>query len=132
MIVVLDCNIWISLIINGQVDFIANLSDNGILIASCPALRDEILNVLKRPKIARFIPNVDVDKVMEFHDLVTTNYKTGKIVRVTNDIKDDYLFALSLKCKADYLVTGDKLLLDVIKYKHIHVISLFRFKELLK
>ena len=132
MIVVLDCNIWISLTINDQLDFIATLSDNGTLIASCTTLRDEILNVLNRPKLTRFISHAYTDKVIGFHDLVTTMYKTGKIVSVTSDLKDDYLFALCKKCKAEYLVTGDKLLLDVAKYKTTEIISLTNFKLLIK
>jgi putative PIN family toxin of toxin-antitoxin system len=132
MIVVLDCNIWISLTINGQIDLIADLSDNGVLIASCTNLKHEIFTVLKRPKFARFISNAGVDKVIDFHDLITTSYRLAKIVRVTDDPKDDYLFALCAKCKADYLVTGDKLLLDVIKYKYTNVVSLAQFRDLMK
>jgi predicted nucleic acid-binding protein len=44
---------------------------------------------------------------------------------------DDHLFALALKSKADYLITGDKLLLDVITYKSTSVISLSGFRALL-
>jgi len=39
MVVALDCNIWISLTLTRQIDFIADLSDNGIIIASCEMLR---------------------------------------------------------------------------------------------
>jgi putative PIN family toxin of toxin-antitoxin system len=55
MIVVLDCNIWISLTINSQIDFIAELSDNRNLIAIYPELRHEIETVLKHSKLAKFI-----------------------------------------------------------------------------
>ena len=48
MIVVIDCNIWITLSINGQINFIADLSDNGITVATCATLRNEITNVLNR------------------------------------------------------------------------------------
>jgi len=132
MVVVLDCNIWISLTINSEIDLIADFSDGGILIASCTTLKNEIIAVLNRPKLARFISGSAIDKVIELHDLVTASYKLDKIVRVTDDHKDDYLFALSVKCQADYLVTGDKLLLDVVKYKDTDIISLAQFKGLIK
>jgi putative PIN family toxin of toxin-antitoxin system len=132
MTVILDCNIWITLTINSQIDFIADLSDNAIIIASCGALRHEIISVLNRPKLAKFISPTDIDKITELHDLVVTNYRPGKIKPVTNDPKDDYLFALAANCNADFLVTGDKLLLEVDRYKKTSIITLARFKQLLK
>jgi putative PIN family toxin of toxin-antitoxin system len=70
--------------------------------------------------------------VIEFHDLVTTIYNPGKILTITKDPKDDYLFALAAKSKADYLITGDKLLIEVERYKTTKVITLAQFKTLAK
>jgi len=130
MVVVIDCNIWITLSINGQIDFIADLSDNGITIASCPELKNEITNVLNRPKLSKFISTLLVKKVVELFDLVTTSHTPGKIPLVVRDLKDNYLFALSDKSKADYLVTGDKLLLEVKEYKKTKIITLGDFREI--
>jgi putative PIN family toxin of toxin-antitoxin system len=132
MVVVLDCNIWISLTLNKQIDFIADLSDEGIVLASCAELRNEITTVLNRPKFIKFISASDIEKVVKLHDLVTTNYNPGKVTKVTADHKDDYLFALAGKAKADYLVTGDKLLLDIIKYKRTQIITLARIRQVIK
>jgi putative PIN family toxin of toxin-antitoxin system len=132
MVVVLDCNIWITLTINSQIDFIADLSDNATIIVSCTTLRNEIISVLNRPKLSKFISPADIQKVIELHDLVTTIYAPGKILPVTKDPKDDYLFALVAKSKADYLVTGDKILIDIERYKKTNVITLARFKEIAK
>ena len=132
MTVVLDCNIWVSLTINSQIDFIADLSDNGIIIASCTTLRKEITDVLSRPKLSKFITESDINKVVELHDLVTTSYQTGKILHVVDDLNDNYLFALSAKSKADFLVTGDKLLLQIKKYKKAETITLADFKEIVR
>jgi len=79
MVVVIDCNIWITLSINGQIDFIADLSDNGIIIASCSTLRNEITNVLNRPKLSKYFSSFQISKVVELHDLVTANYPLSKI-----------------------------------------------------
>jgi len=130
MIVVVDCNIWITLAINRQIDFIADLSDNGITIAGCPELRTEIISVLSRPKLSKFISTLQTNKVVELYDLVTTSYKLGKIPHIVLDLKDNYLFALADKSKADYLVTGDKLLLEVKEYKKTKTITLADFREI--
>ena len=78
-----------------------------------------------------FISAETSQKVIELHDLVTSNYKVGKIVPVVTDLKDNYLFALSAKSKAEYLVTDDKLLLAVGKYKKTTIIDLSKFRELI-
>jgi putative PIN family toxin of toxin-antitoxin system len=80
-------------------------------------LRDEITDVLRRPRLSKFLSESGIQKVEELHDLVTTIYEPGKILNVVADPKDNYLFALLLKSKAGFLVTGDKLLLEVIEYK---------------
>jgi putative PIN family toxin of toxin-antitoxin system len=130
MLVVLDCNIWITLALNRQSYYIADISNNGIIIASCTELRNEITTVLSRPKFNKLFSESDIIKAIELHDLVTTNYRIGKNIKATSDPKDDYLFALSVKAKADYLVTGDKLLLEVIKYKETELITLAQFKKI--
>jgi len=132
MIVVLDCNIWVSLTINSQIDFIADLSDNGIVIATCTTLKNEITDVLRRPKLRKFISEPDVQKVIALHDFVTTGYLLHKIPDIITDPKDNYLFALALKSKADFLVTGDKLILEVIEYKKTKIIKLNDFKTIVR
>lgn len=86
--------------------------------------------MLNRPKLSKFISTIQINKVVELHDVVTTSYQLGKILNVVTDQKDNYLFALSEKSKADYLVTGDKLLLEVKKYKKTKVITLTDFREI--
>lgn len=130
MTVILDCNIWVTLTINGQFDFIANLFDKDIIIASCDNLKREIENVLNRPKIKRYVSDEQILKMVELHNLATTFFKPGKILPVTKDPLDDYLFALALTSKTDFLVTGDKLLLNVGMYKKTSIIALSDFRKL--
>jgi len=131
MIVVLDCNIWITLTISSQLDFIADLFDSEIIIASCDTLKSGIVDVLGRPRIQKYIGDTEIEKVVKLHDLVTIYFKPGKLQPITKDPKDDYLFALAVKSKANYLVTGDKLLLGVDRYKNTKLISLREFRNIL-
>jgi putative PIN family toxin of toxin-antitoxin system len=103
-----------------------------MIIVSCAALRNELFSVLSRPKFSRFISEPDLQKVMELHDLITSRHELGKILPVTKDPKDDYLFSLSVSSKADYLVTGDKLLLEINRYQNTNVIALAEFKTIVK
>jgi predicted nucleic acid-binding protein len=51
---------------------------------------------------------------------------------VVTDPKDNYLFALSEKSKADFLITGDKLVLQVKKHKRTKVITIADFRTITK
>jgi len=132
MIIVLDCNIWISLTITKQIDLIAALSDNGVEIPSCQTLRDEIADVLSRSKLKKFIDSKTTEKIIQFHDLVTQMYSLDYIPNIVADEKDDYLFALCDKSIANYFVTGDKLLLTEKSYKDTEIITLSHLKQLFK
>lgn len=130
MVVIFDCNIWVTLTLNRQIDYISDVSDSGITIASCKELKDEITTVLLRPKFNKLISESSVAAVIKLHDLITTTYDTGEIIKITSDPKDDYLFALASESKANYLVTGDKLLLGVTKYQSTELISFAKFKSI--
>jgi hypothetical protein len=131
MVIVLDCNIWIRLALNRQLDLIADLSDSFVDIASCSELRAELTDVLSRPKFTKFIPDDYAEKIAEFHDLVTRTFETEPIDKVVTDEKDNYLFSLCRQSGAEYLVTGDKLLLKVIRYNETKVVTLALFKRIL-
>jgi putative PIN family toxin of toxin-antitoxin system len=132
MTVILDCNIWVTLAINGQSVFVADLFEKKIIIASCDTLKNEIEDVLNRRKIKRYISDEQILKMLELHDIATVLFSASNILPVTKDRSDDYLFALALQSNADYLVTGDKLLLEVDRYNNTKVISLNNFKTIVK
>jgi|SRR5690606_37037957 len=124
MTIVLDCNIWISLTINRRLDYIVRMAETGIKIASCNELKAEITDVLTRPKLQKFVPPESVSKVAELHDLVSKTYKLTEIPEIVSDGKDNYLFALCAKSKASYLVSGDKVVLEVGMYEKTTMITL--------
>jgi putative PIN family toxin of toxin-antitoxin system len=132
MIVVLDCNVWVSLTINSTLKWVSQLFDNGVMIASCSELRNEVTDVLSRPKLSKFLGPNSSSSALETYDFVTTKFNLSFIPKIISDEKDDYLFALCARSKASYLVTGDKLLLNVAVYKHTTIISLADFRRLVK
>jgi putative PIN family toxin of toxin-antitoxin system len=130
MIVVLDTNIWISLALNKQLDFIEVLNSREVVIASCDQLLDELITVLLRPKFRKYFSKDYIEELIHFHELTTTFFEVNKITEVVADEKDNYLFALCKSAKADYFITGDKLLLNVDKYDNSSIITLSTFKTL--
>jgi putative PIN family toxin of toxin-antitoxin system len=129
MIVILDTNIWISLALNKQLDFIDFLNKKGIVIASCDQLLNELVIVLQRPKFKKYFSLSYIETFIQFHQLTTTPFELLQIDRIVTDEKDNYLFALCKSANADYFITGDKLLLEVIKYEGSSIVTLATFKN---
>ena len=48
------------------------------------------------------------------------------------DPKDDFLLGLAKKSSADYLVTGDKDLLDLKKYQNTEIITIDMFERIIE
>ena len=58
--------------------------------------------------------------------------KIKNIEQICRDPKDDFLLALSKKSKADYLITGDKDLLEIGIYARTEILTVNKFKEKIK
>lgn len=63
-----------------------------------------------------------------FIDLI----KVRSSVTVCRDPNDNFLLALAKDGKADYLLTGDKDLLDIVKFGKTKIISITTFLETTK
>jgi len=129
--VLLDCNIWISLAISRQTDFLVQLYLKNIEIVTCEDLSSEIHDVLRRPKLRKVVPLSIANKIIELHNELTKYYSIEAIPTVISDPKDNYLFALCDTAKVNYFVTGDKLLFSKNPYNNTSIVSLSSFKDLI-
>jgi len=80
----------------------------------CPRLLDEITSVLtQRRRIRKWISIADakvfVENIMTMLDLVPD---PTMVVHLLRDESDDYLVALAQENGAEYIITGDRDLLD--------------------
>lgn len=79
----------------------------------CPTLLGEIADVLRRPRLRK---RIDPDAAKRFIEnltaLIDMCSDPEDAVPVTRDPSDDYLVALARAHHADYIVTGDKDLLE--------------------
>ena len=80
-----------------------------------PSLCDELRDVLCRPKFRRWI---SAELVAEFvdglADAATAIADPPDPPSASSDPDDDYLIALARSAEADYLVSGDRHLLDLV------------------
>jgi putative PIN family toxin of toxin-antitoxin system len=114
---VLDANVLVSAAISPagppRQILSAWLKERFELIAS-PALLEELVDVLARPKFRRFITT---SVAAEFIDGLATDAivvaDPPEPPEVSPDPDDDYLIALARVAGADYLISGDRHLLDL-------------------
>ena len=114
---VLDPNVLVSAAIspNGPPrQILTAWADERFVLIISPAVLDELADVLARPKLQRFITAV---LAVAFIDGLATD---AVIVQdppdppdLSPDPDDDYLIALARTASADYLVSGDRHLLDL-------------------
>ncbi len=123
--VVIDTNLWISFLITKDFTKLDEIifSRQGILLFS-QELLDEFLEVAKRPKFRRFFSNADIEEILETIDEYADFVKVQSKVDVCRDLKDNFLLSLSVDGNADFLLTGDKDLLDLIKFGKTRILTI--------
>jgi putative PIN family toxin of toxin-antitoxin system len=76
----------------------------------CPELLAEITDVLtERPRLRKWI---DLTVAKEYINTISTLADPAPIGAATRDVDDDYLVAMAREHSADFIVTGDKDLLE--------------------
>ncbi len=131
---VLDTNVIISGLINseGAPARVVDLWVNGAIeTATSPALIQEILDVIARPK---FKPLGTVD---ERCDLIKKLVERAEIVNppqrlkiISEDDADNRVLECALAHSADYIISGDSHLLNLGDYKGIDILSPDEFLNL--
>lgn len=126
--VIIDTNILISFLIGkelqGLKDYIVSES---IKVIVSDQLFEEIKLVTSREKLRKYF---DPDTVVDFLALlkvISKKVRIKKVEPICRDPKDDFLLALAKESKSDFLVTGDKDLLEINVYGKTKIITVRDF-----
>ena len=108
------------------------LKSEHIDVYVCSQLLNEIRDVANRPKIRSRIADDDVEQLFRLIKAycIRANIINRSLVPI-RDSKDLYLLSLSETINADYIISGDKDLLDV-EDSHCRIVSPSQFKMILK
>jgi putative PIN family toxin of toxin-antitoxin system len=120
--VVIDTNVFISGIVFGGTPrkiIDAWLTKQYVFCLS-PELKAEILIKLEK-KFS--LPQEAMNKIKEALDTYSQKYIPTQKVTLCKDPQDNFLLELADETKADYLVSGDKLVLALKEYKNTKIIS---------
>ncbi len=137
---ILDTNLLISCLLNPTGDGApaqvvrGAISGDYLLMVSPQLLRELRRKVTTKPYLVERIPESRLNSFVqqlqnfsELHDDAEMLYPT-----VTRDRKDDYLIANAVVYQADYLVSGDRDLLDLgDEFAGVRIVSPVTFADLL-
>jgi len=132
MKIILDCNIWISLLIGHQAQLVRQiLTDVRFDVYACDELLVEIHDVCSREKIRTRVTDEEMDDffriIYAFSHMAKIEQKAQSEIR---DPKDLYLLSLAESIEADSIITGDADLLDLKQHKQTQMIKLADFRKL--
>ncbi|MBD3589429.1 putative toxin-antitoxin system toxin component, PIN family [Bacteroides sp. GM023] len=129
--VIVDTNLWISFLIGRKLSCLLSLlSHPNFELVVSQELLDEIREVSSRPKLMKYFSQEQIALLLDFMSEETQSYQLENIMPRCRDPKDDYLLELAIVSKADYLVTGDKDLLDLDKIGSCQIVSAIEFDSL--
>lgn len=125
---IVDTNLWISFIISNKQNLLdAFLFNKEIRLLFSEELITEIQETIKKPGLKKYFGTNALKEMLltfePFIDLV----QVESIVTVCRDPKDNFLLALAKDGKADYLITGDKDLLDLLKFGKTKIMTITAF-----
>ena len=134
--VVLDTNVFVSGLLS-KTGLPAKILDawqagQYLLIASPPIVA-EIKRVLQAPRIREkyFITDGDIEQLiilLEKEALIVPGY-TDVNDAIPDDPSDEMFLACAVDAAADFIVSGDRHLLEISEYKGISIITVNEFEE---
>ena len=122
--IVLDTNVLISAVLfGGPPRDVLELVVSGTVDCSLSLpILDEIREVLRRPKFG-FSPEQSFQLLEELHAVCDVINPTARIQAVTSDPADNMILECALESNADFVVSGDHHLLDLVVYSGIHIVT---------
>lgn len=127
---VVDTNLWISFLISNRLrklDSLLLLEKLHFVFSK--ELLDEINSTITKPRLQKYFSASTFDEMLltlePYIEIVNVKSK----IKLCRDPKDNFLLALSKDGKADYLLTGDKDLLDIRKFGKTTITTVTRFLE---
>jgi len=126
--IIIDTNVVISFLITNS-DFIKKVTElknlRKIDLYSTLEIFEEIKNTLQKPKIKELL-KVNPKKVASFMALYKYKHifeKPSHSVNICRDPKDNKFLELSKTVQADFLITGDKDLLELKQFENTKILS---------
>lgn len=127
--VIFDTNLWISFLLNKDFSFLDKYIESGYLkLVFSEESVQEFLEVSSRPKFKKYFLTKDVERLLFIFNRFGVLVKVSSDLDVCRDKKDNFLLNLACESKADYLVIGDKDLLEIKSLNKTKILTLSKLK----
>ena len=128
--VIIDTNLWISFMLtNNYSKLDAMLQDKNTQLLVSIELLEECIEVARRPKFRRFFSEEDLAILLKLIEKNAEIITVKSLIKACRDPKDDFLLSLALDGKATHLITGDKDLLAIRKFKNTQILTIQDFSH---
>ena len=125
--IIVDTNVWISFLMGRALKGLeCFIYDNHFQIISCREQLSELQEVLFRPKMERYFSVRQINEIFELLADYALFIKIYSKINICRDSKDDYLLALAIDSKANFLITGDR---DLLFMEQIETTKIISFKD---
>lgn len=131
--IIIDTNLWISFLIGKRLQAMEMLfRHDDVSIFMCEELRNEILEVVNRPKLAKYIKPQDIEYLEKLISTYCSFVKIDKTSQLPiRDPKDLYLLSFCESIPADYILSGDEDLLSVDTQGRFQIMTFTDFFKLI-
>ncbi|MFP4484492.1 MAG: putative toxin-antitoxin system toxin component, PIN family [Spirochaetaceae bacterium] len=130
MIVVLDTNLWISLLLGKRVaNLRRHLYEPAVQVITSAEQRQELVDTLYRPKLQKVLTESHRQDLIGLFSDTAQEIAVDRYVQASRDPKDDFILSLAVSGNADLIVTGDKDLLSLHPFHNIDIISYGDFEK---
>jgi putative PIN family toxin of toxin-antitoxin system len=131
--VIIDTNIWISFLITKNLRVLdKRITAKAIRIVFSLELIEELLAVVNRPKFKKYFHKDDVENLIDLFDVYGDLFDVNSQISICRDKKDNFLLALAKDSEADYLLTGDKDLLELKAFGTTKIVKVSDYLKRLK
>jgi len=128
--VIFDTNVWISFLIGKRLTKIKQyIVNKNITIVVTDQLLTELKIVTSREKLKKYFPKNSVTDLIELLEAIAEHIKIEPTHFINRDPKDNFLLDVIDFSKADYLVTGDKDLLELNPFKTARILTSTDFEQ---
>lgn len=123
--IIIDTNLWISFLISKSLRGLDQRIKHGdVQLLFSPELIQEFLDVIARPKFRKFFNKEDVARIFELIEDFGIIIEPTTDFEICRDAKDNFLLSLAFDSRATHLLTGDKDLLDLLKFKKTKIMTI--------
>jgi len=105
------------------------LTNRRIELVLTPQLITELHEVTSRKKFKKYFKPSKVSELLKLMDILGTEYQVVEYPEICRDPKDDFLLGLIKIAKPNFLVTGDKDLLELNPFEGTEIIEAIELRK---